>query len=354
MRLQLCFAVLTVLLVGLVGALLVFLVARVSLRFAAILSPLAVVLSIGAGLYVGVQLMLIKDAQLILLLLAATAPVALLVGVSISIFTHRAIVASRAKEEAARLRREVAEGRRELISWLSHDLRTPLAGIKAMAEALEDSIVPEPAEYYRRIQQSADRTAAMASDLMAFASLQSGEREGALEPVCVSDVLSDLVGQLSPLAESRGLRFTFGEINSAACVFCEAGLLSRAMQNVLANAIHYSAAPDAACQAASEPAAAAAAGAAGSIRVSLVVTDAGDAVQLRVADSCGGLSVEERTRMFDVGWRSNAARTPGDYAGSGLGLPIVQAVAKSLDGDVWAQDVPGGCCVVLSLPLARA
>jgi len=189
--------------VGLVCAALTSTVARRSVRWASLLSPLAVVVTIGTGLLVGVRLMLIESVGVPLLLLAATAPAALLTGVFVSLRSQRMIARASTALEQERRQREVEQGRRELITWMSHDLRTPLAGIRAMAEALEDGIAPDPAAYHRSIIAETRRIAGMVDDVLALAGLQSGSLELGSETIAISDLVSDLVGNLTPLALRR-------------------------------------------------------------------------------------------------------------------------------------------------------
>lgn len=139
---ELLLAVAAAIVTGMLGALVTVRIARKSLRWASILSPLAVVGSIAAGLIVGIHFMVIEGQSVVLLILAATMPVALALGVGMSMKAQQVAAQSLAEIEKERRQREVEEGRRELITWLSHDLRTPLAGIKAMGEALEDGVAP--------------------------------------------------------------------------------------------------------------------------------------------------------------------------------------------------------------------
>ena len=139
------------LLVGLGCTAMTLSVARCSVRWAALLSPITVVVTVGVGMLIGVRLMLIESVGVPLLLLAATVPAALLAGVLVALRSQRVIAEAAAALEQERRRREVEQGRRELIAWLSHDLRTPLAGIRAMGEALEDGSAPDPASYHRAI-----------------------------------------------------------------------------------------------------------------------------------------------------------------------------------------------------------
>lgn len=335
---DLTITILSVVAVGLAGALVTLRVARRSLRWAALLSPLTVVISIAVGLAVGLELMLLKGTGLALLILAATAPIALLIGYFMAARTQQMMGEAAQAIERERREREVEEGRRELITWLSHDLRTPLAGIRAMGEALEDGVAPDPAHYYRMIISEAERTTNMVSDLMALAGLQTGQDRLQPERLSLGDLLSDLLGQLSPLAAAKGQSFAAQVPGHDVEAWGDAALLTRAIQNVLANAIHYSH-PES------------------EIRVELGADEA--RAWVTVTDACGGLEEQTLQHMFEVGWRANTARTPDAQAGSGLGLPIVRTIMQAHRGSATVTNsttftsgggAGGGCTVRLELP----
>lgn len=310
--------------VGILGMLVTIAVARRSLRWAAVLGPITVLLAVAAGMLVGVDQMLV-DAQVPMVMLLATAPVALAVGVVISMSTQRRAAESASALERERSARELEQGRRELMAGMSHDLRTPLAGIRAMAEALEDGIVADPQEYFRAIAAEAQRTSGIVDDLLALTRLSSGSSESVAEPVSVGDALSDLVAHLAPLAKQRDVRVT-GSVDGAVEVVGDAGLISRALQNVLVNAIAYT-----------KPGT--------TVQARAFVADGCAVVEVR--DGCGGLRDEELARVFDTGWRGDAARTPGALAGTGLGLPIVQMVMELHGGAVTVENAGDGCLVRL-------
>ena len=319
--------------VGLVCAALTSTVARRSVRWASLLSPLAVVVTIGTGLLVGVRLMLIESVGVPLLLLAATAPAALLTGVFVSLRSQRMIARASTALEQERRQREVEQGRRELITWMSHDLRTPLAGIRAMAEALEDGIAPDPAAYHRSIIAETRRIAGMVDDVLALAGLQSGSLELGSETIAISDLVSDLVGSLAPLAAQRSVNLTGTAECGPSDVVGDPGLLSRALQNVVGNAIAYT-----------RP----------GTDVTVTVSADADTVRVEVGDGCGGLSDEELTKVFEAGWRGDQARTPDGISGSGLGLPIVRTIVAAHAGTAEIRNRPPGCVVTIELPGAAS
>lgn len=328
--------ILSVIGVGVVASLVTLAVAKKSLVWGLVLSPFTVILSIGTGLIVGLQLMLFEGAELVYLIVGATAPVALMVGVFVSLHTQRIIQRAHERLEEERREREVEQGRRELITWLSHDLRTPLAGIQAMGEALEDGIAPHPEAYYTQIISEAKRTSSMVEDLMDLARLQSGTTVLVQEHIDVRDLVSDGISHLQGLASTRDLIFVLDmskvtDIQHMECVG-DVRLLSRALQNILGNALHYSHPHN---------------------EIVVELYRSNQSAVINVIDACGGISEETQHRMFEVGWRGNSARTPHTYTGSGLGLPIVKTIIESHGGSVAVERCTGCCKVILQLPLKK-
>ena len=115
---------------------------------------------------------------------------------------------ARAEQEAMarEMEAEVEARRREMVAWVSHDLRTPLAGIRAMAEALEDDVAPDPSAYHRQIREEVDRLALMVDDLLALSRLQSGQLRLELREVRLRDLVSDTIAGATALAHERGDR----------------------------------------------------------------------------------------------------------------------------------------------------
>ncbi len=110
--------------------------------------------------------------------------------------TSEKLAESRARE--ARLE----ESRRELVSWVSHDLRTPLAGMRAMTEALEDGMADDPARYHRQIRAEVDRMVRMVDDLFELSRIHAGVLSLTLEPVVVGDLVSEAIAGADPVARA--------------------------------------------------------------------------------------------------------------------------------------------------------
>ena len=225
--------------------------------------------------------------------------------------------------------RTLEASRRELVAWVSHDLRTPLAGVRAMAEALEDGVAPDPARYHRQILREVDRLSGLVDDLFELSRIQAGTLRLSLAPVDLRDVGHDVVGALGSAAATRGVALDPLRVPGATVpVEGDAAALARIATNLVGNAVRYS-----------RPG--------GAVQVEVVQRD-GTAV-LAVTDRCGGIPAEHRARLFEPGWRGSASRTPGE-GGGGLGLAVAQGLAHAHDGMVTVDDVPGGCRFELALP----
>jgi signal transduction histidine kinase len=234
------------------------------------------------------------------------------------------------------------ESRRELVSWVSHDLRTPLAGLRAMAEALEDGIAAEPDRFHQQIRAEVDRMATMVDDLFELSRIHAGVLRISPEPVALRDLVSEALAGADPIARARQVRIG-GHVEDGLEVTADAAGLSRAVSNLLMNAIRHTPADGV---------------------VEIAGRQVTDGVELSVSDGCGGLAAEEMARVFDVGWQGSLARTPeldpshlgrGGAAlgqGAGIGLAIVKGIVEAHRGRVEVENLAAarGCRFLITLP----
>lgn len=275
------------------------------------------------------------DLQVVLLTVSASAAVSLVVGV---IFGRQLAMAAVWADQARMRERQMEAGRRDLVAWVSHDLRTPLAGLRAMAEALEDGVVRDAytvAEYHRRIRVETDRMTRLVDDLFELSRINAGALRLAFSSVPLAEVVSDAIATTAPLAHSRGIRIIAAESGWPTVTASEPEL-ARVVANLLVNSVRYTP-PD------------------GTVRID-AGTEAGD-VWLSVSDTCGGIPEADLPRVFDVAFRGERARTPrhGGHAqpatgGGGLGLAIVRGLVEAHGGQVQAQNTRGGCRFVVRIP----
>ncbi|MET8282249.1 HAMP domain-containing sensor histidine kinase [Micromonospora sp. NPDC005174] len=320
--------------VGLLGALTLRLLRHRSITVHVCVLLTITVVAVVAGVVVVAQAMFLSphDLQVVLLTVAAAAVVSLGVG---WYFGRRLAAAAVWAAQARERERRVEKGRRDLVAWVSHDLRTPLAGLRAMAEALEDRVVDDPAtvaEYHRRIRVQTDRMTRLVDDLFELSRINAGALRLTLSAVPLGEVVSDALAGTAPLAKARRIRLVAAE-SGWPTVLASEPELARVVGNLLLNAVHYTPSD-------------------GTVRV-----DAGcerDAAWLAVADTCGGIPEDDLPRLFDVAFRGEPARTPraGGEGSGGLGLAIVRGLVEAHGGRVDVQNVVGGCRFVVRLPTA--
>lgn len=336
--------------VGTVGALAVRGLAARSLVAAAVVAPVVVILSVAVGVVVTARAMFINDHdQAVVLVVTATSlPIAAVFGWLIARQVQQLMRAS-AHEAAQRDRdRQVEQSRRELVAWVSHDLRTPLAGIRAMAEALEDGHAPSDGSYPARIRSEADRMSDMVGGLLALSRLQSGTLRLDRAPVAVGDLVSDAVASARVLADRRGVRVTGSAPPGAVTVSADVGELSRALSNLVTNALtHTPAGGTVDISLGTQP------DGPGLADVSDIARSAGAhrVARVTVADACGGIPQDDLDRLFEPGWRGTRARTPAAGVGAGLGLAVARGIARAHGGDVTVTNTGPGCRFELTLPL---
>ncbi|WP_394614002.1 sensor histidine kinase [Lentzea sp. JNUCC 0626] len=225
--------------------------------------------------------------------------------------------------------REAEAARRQLVAWISHDLRTPLAGIRAMTEALEDGVVSEPGEvavYAKQIALEADHLAKLVDDLFQLSRITAGALNLSMHDVRLADVVSDVVAASRPVAALKGVSLR-ADAREWPVVRGSDPELMRVVRNLVSNAIGYT--PEG-----------------GTVSVQVDV-DGPDAV-VRVADTCGGIPEDVLPHVFDVGFRGTAARNP---SGAGLGLSIARGLVEAHHGQIGAENHGPGCRFEVRLPL---
>ena len=229
--------------------------------------------------------------------------------------------------------RALDASRRELVAWVSHDLRTPLAGIRAMVEALEDGVVADEitvARYHRTMRLEVDRLAGLVDDLFELSRIQAGALELHLERASLSDLVSDALAGAAVIADAKGVRLEGRLAGPAPDMELATPELLRVLRNLLDNAIRHTP-PE------------------GQVHLEAGVVDRHAVVS--VLDSCGGIPVGELDRVFDLAFRGDAARTPEHDGCAGLGLAIARGIVEAHQGDIAVHNENGGCRFTVRLPL---
>jgi signal transduction histidine kinase len=231
-------------------------------------------------------------------------------------------VMSERLEEMDRARREMEEARRHLIAAISHDLRTPLASIRAMVEAIDDGVVTDAEttqRYVRTVLGEVQRLSGLIDDLFELSRLDAGVLSLQLEPGSLHDLVSDMLEALQVQAAEKGLTLQGAVDESLPPVMMDTARVQRVLYNLVQNAIRHTPADG---------------------TVLLEAREEPDAVQVDVVDSGEGVPPADLPHIFERFYRGEKSRVRGQ-GGAGLGLAIARGLVEAHGGRIWAQSVPG-------------
>lgn len=233
--------------------------------------------------------------------------------------------------QARQRERALEQSRRELIAFLSHDLRTPMAGIGALAEALEDDVVDDRALALSQLRGAVHRMAGIVDDLFTLARVTDAPVAGRRAPVSLVELVEDVTGEASARAVKAGVLLQVGVPDGdRLAVTADADELTRAVANLVANAITHT-------------------GRGGAVEVT-VDRGADGRVRLCVLDGCGGIDTDVLEHVFEVGWQAHPSRD----GGAGLGLAITRGVVEAHAGRILVRNVGVGCAFDVELPASGA
>jgi signal transduction histidine kinase len=255
-----------------------------------------------AGVSAAAALMIVSG-HVLAVLLTSTAAAALTAAATGWVLAARVerLADSHARLTETRNReRAIESGRRELVAWISHDLRAPLASIRAMIEAMEDGVVTDAAtvsDFHQRIRVQVDRLARMVGDLFELSRITTGVIELHREPVDVRSVVDEVAVANDSLARSLDVRL-MTDITGRPVVTADHRHLVRILTNLVGNGLRH---------------------------------------------KCGGIPEADLPHVFDTGYRGELARTPRADSGTGLGLAIVQSLVEAHGGTIAVSNVRGGC-----------
>ena len=228
--------------------------------------------------------------------------------------------------------RQVDTTRREFVSNVSHELRNPLASIKAMVEALEGGALEEAErarDYLRRVNSDVDRMTALVNDLLELSRLESGYAQISLSPFDPGPMLAEAVGRFQEEAVARNIRIQSEVPEKLPPVVGEERRLLQVLTNLLENALR-------------------------ATREQGVVTVAAREndgfVEVSVSDTGIGISAEHVAHIFERFYKADLARRDG---GTGLGLAIAKHIVQIHGGDISAVSEEGaGSTFVFTVPKA--
>ena len=233
---------------------------------------------------------------------------------------------ARALRQAADHERELEQARRDLIAAISHDLRTPLAAMRALIEALVDGVVADPqteAQYLQSVQHEITHLSRLVDDLFELAQIDAGVLKLKLERASLHDLISDTLATLQPQAARQGVRL-LGEVEGDIDpVLMSLPKVQRVLHNLIANALRHTPADG---------------------TIQLRAAPRGRLVQVEVADSGEGIPAGDLPHVFERSFRGERSRTRSageSTQGAGLGLTIARGLIEAHGGTISVESEVG-------------
>jgi two-component system, OmpR family, sensor histidine kinase BaeS len=224
---------------------------------------------------------------------------------------------------------ENSEGeRRNLLTSIGHDLRTPLASMQAAVEALQDGVAPDPAAYLRGVSRDLDHLTHLVDDLFLLSKIDAGRLDLSPAKVDLAELADEAAEAVAPVAARRRIRVLVSAPGRIG-VTGDPAALGRVFRNLLTNALRHS--PDE-----------------GEVRVEL--TRGESQVKTVVIDQGEGFAEGIRARAFERFARADDSRNR-ESGGTGLGLAIARAIVEAHGGTIAIEDGPGGR-VRFALPIS--
>jgi signal transduction histidine kinase len=243
-----------------------------------------------------------------------------------------ALDAAAARLVAAREReRAMDAGRRDLVAWISHDLRTPLASLRARAEALADGVATDEAtrqRYLAGLIAHVDRLTGLVDALLELSQVEAGALRLELEPVSLPELVAEVLQCYEPEAAAAGVQLVASSSADRLVVMGGRDQLNRVLANLVHNGIRHT-----------PPG--------GRLLVTVEEPGLDGNAVVKVRDGCGGIADPDLPRVFDRLWRGDPARSS---RGAGLGLAIARGFVEAHGGTVSVANVSGGCQFTINLP----
>lgn len=230
------------------------------------------------------------------------------------------------------------EARQEFVSLVTHELRVPMTSIKGYTDLLLKGIMgpvsDAQANFLQTIRSNVERMSTMVADLSDINKLEGGRLVTTLEAVPVAPVVREVVGGFESAIQTHGLTLTLDLPESLPEVWCDRGLLSKVLNVITQNAIHYT--PEG-----------------GTITISAQPDpDRAGHLLLEVQDTGIGILEEEQEHIFEIFFRASDEETR-DVQGNGLSLHLAKGLIESQDGYLWFESERGkGSSFFISLPIA--
>jgi signal transduction histidine kinase len=218
-------------------------------------------------------------------------------------------------------KRAIDQTRRDLIAWVSHDLRTPLSTIRVMLEAIQDGVVDDQTTRDRYVENSLkeiEHLSRLINDLFELAKLDTGHVEMNFQSASVRDLISDTLSVMSAQAKHRGVNLSAEVSENIDMVYMDAHKVQQVLYNLLDNAVRYT--PEE-----------------GDVQIKVRLS--GKNVQIDIRNSGIVIEDEHLPHIFDSFYRIEKSRKleKDGRRSTGLGLTIAQRFVEAHQGRIWAE-----------------
>ncbi|MGD8623758.1 MAG: ATP-binding protein [Anaerolineae bacterium] len=235
-------------------------------------------------------------------------------------------------QEAARQQQALDTLRRDLIAWAGHDLRTPLASIRAIVEALADGMVEDADtvdRYLRTAQREIRSLSLLIDDLFELSQLEAGGLEMEVTPNSLSDLISDTIEAFSELAARQEVALEGSAAQGIDPVWMDTQQIGRVLSNLVSNALRHTPAG-------------------GQVTIRAFPVEAGARVE--ISDTGKGIDEQDLPLIFERFYRGEKSRSRAT-GGAGLGLAIAKGIVEAHGGEIGVESQQGeGSCFFFTLP----
>lgn len=208
---------------------------------------------------------------------------------------------------------------KELISNISHDLKTPITAIKGYVEGIMDGVADTPEKmnhYIRTIYNKANDMDRLINELTFYSKIDTNRIPYTFNKINVSSYFEDCCEEVGLDLESKNIDFSyFNDVDENVEVIADAEQMKRVINNIIGNSVKYMDKPKG--------------------RINIRVKDVGDFVQIEIEDNGKGIGPKELPYIFDRFYRTDASRN-SSMGGSGIGLSIVRKIVEDHGGKIWA------------------
>ncbi len=218
----------------------------------------------------------------------------------------------------------VEKTNRELISNISHDLKTPITSIKGYVEGIMDGVADSPEKvnkYVRTIYNKANDMDLLINELTVYSQLDAKSIPYRFHQMSISDYFADCAEEVGLDLEQKGIRFSYiNEVDSDTLIWADPEQLKRVINNIINNSVKYRKESGA--------------------TISILITDLQDKVKVSMEDNGKGISQEDLEKIFQRFYRTDASRNSAQ-GGSGIGLSISKKIVEEHGGEIWATGEEG-------------